>query len=293
MAATEVLDVQVTAMSGKVLWGPASLPPTATAQSLGEEVRQALELSSSATLKLLHGAQELPRGVPLRDAGVSDGSILSIIVSVLRWPWSVDAALTFVEPHLESFFERRPQWQRLRRGGGAGLNGFARGYVRRLRAEALAGTPSDPANLLLSMLSLDTLVLPALLRTRAHQAESEEAAVELVRDICAHAAGLDNMWGERRLSVWPTKKREQTLVGLLLAAHLQIVLALSEKAAAHQVDEVIKGAFASKPDCALIRRELMALRFLDQKPLVGSFGQLVLNANELQSAMDRMATALA
>lgn len=293
MAATEVLDVQVTAMSGKVLWGPAPLPPTATAQSLGEEVRRALDLSSSATLKLLNGAQELPRGVPLRDAGVSDGSILSAVVSLLRWPWSVDAALSFVEPHLESCFERRPQWQRLRRCDGAALSGFARGYVRRLRAEALAGTPSDPASLLLSMLGLETLALPAPLCARAHQAASEEAAVELVRDICAHAAGLDDMWGERRLSAWPTKKKEQTLVGLLLAAHLQTALALSETAAAHQVDEVVKGAFASKPDCALIRRELMALRFLDQGPLVSSFGQLVLNANELQSAMDRMAAALA
>lgn len=281
-------------MSGDVVWGPTELTSTTTTEELAEKVRQALKLSGNTSLRLLNGSRELPQGVPLADAGVRDGATLSVIVAALRWPWSVGAARSFVEPHLQSHFERQLQWQRLRCSGAPALSGFVRGYVRRIQVSS--GTPADPADILLPMLGLAKLELPVPLRERARKAESEETAAELVRDICAHAASLDAMWGERRLSGWPTKKNQQIHMGLLLAAHMHVVSFGTADASlsSAQVDATISALFASKPDCPLIRRELMALRFLDQKPLVsGTPGMLVLNAGELQSAMDKMVAAIA
>jgi hypothetical protein len=233
-------------------------------------------LFSFLTLRFFYGDCLLRSGETLAEANIPDGSVLSIAVSK-SWPVSTQEVWGMVEERLAPFMERRPLWQQLRNAGRASksLQRFVRSANRNRLAEA---QKAEPVIMFLEEFVLPRLGIskrvaelsPLLRESAAALALTDDELTEFVYNVCRE----DHLVEPERLLVWyPGRHADpQMAESLLIAARIcesMTDIGPSFPLCNEDVDVATASLFRGDPDLPLIRRHLIQLQFLVQRPLAG------------------------
>lgn len=280
---SENISVSVRLMSGDIIWGPDAIDPNCTVASLIDRVAQTL-CRPKYGMVLFDGQRRLGFSESVVVAGVVDGAELNIVFST--WPLTVDNIFTTCSKTLEPFLEKAPQWQALHTGSQKAMDGFVRAILKQLPRDAL---PPTIAQFVLGRLDLPSNLsqLPDEVQAIAHEIDNSAERVEkFVQAACAVK------WPcvPRLLTQWPKKIEQQTAVALLIAARIfenHVSITPESPLRNEEIDLATQSLFRGRADCPLIRRLLLDMNFLVQKPLFSGSSpeEKYLNFDEVWQAL--------
>jgi len=294
------------ALTGEILWGPVRVHGSDSVASVRRQVAERLQ-RPCASLLILHDSRELLPSRTIAEEGLADDAVLGITVVRLS-----DAVRRIPEEDLVKAglrFERPPKWRDLLNASPQGRRGIVKGVVMGIMRQGDLGPDAVLGSLLssLGLLPNASKSLPESLRTsplansiplrwmreRAGAIGNlEPPEVEaFLLEICAVAASenVEAPQTLRRITGWPKTTRPQQLAALLVIGKLmEVDHDLQAPLTNELVDSAAAEIFVGNPDFPLVRRAILGMKLLVQKPLASgaSPSHMYINESEVWSLLE-------
>eukprot|EP00747_Dinoflagellata_sp_TGD_P172257 gnl/TRDRNA2_/TRDRNA2_208334_c0_seq1.p1 gnl/TRDRNA2_/TRDRNA2_208334_c0~~gnl/TRDRNA2_/TRDRNA2_208334_c0_seq1.p1 ORF type:complete len:239 (+),score=40.10 gnl/TRDRNA2_/TRDRNA2_208334_c0_seq1:99-815(+) len=209
------------------------------------------------------------------------------------WPVPLRSVWNLAGGQLEPYLEKPARWRQLCIAPPKAIHAFARSFLQRLPAviDAASEVPPTPRQVLFSQLGLpcDTQHVSA-----QQLVLTESGVVHFLKElleVLPQRAQADCT--ERLLIQWPTKQAPCAAVALLVAARLcegSDAVGPDDPVPDALIDAAIASLYRGKPDCPLIRRHMLSLKFLEQRQLATPEhpAQTHINFKELQRAYNSL-----